>query len=155
SKLMGLPQPAEPVKLFGTTGNDTIVGTTAAEKIWGVPETGTHLGKGTVDRFIGGGGADIFVFGDARGRFYDDGSGRNAGTSDYAVIQGWDSDDRIQLAGTRSAYFQKAVTVGSDSGMGIYHDSNGNGRLDNKDELIGVVKDVTEPVSWTAFDFVS
>ncbi|MBW3560469.1 MAG: S8 family serine peptidase, partial [Proteobacteria bacterium] len=149
------PPPPGPNLIYGTTGNDVVTGTTAADKIWGIPADGTHLGRGTVDRLGGNGGADVFVFGDSRGRFYDDGSGKSAGTSDYAVITDWGSDDKIQLFGTASAYFQKTVTIGSDSGMGIYHDSNGNGRLDTRDELIGIVKDVTTPLGSSAFEFVT
>ena len=149
------PPPAGPNAIYGTTGNDVLTGTTGADKIWGVPATGSHLGAGTVDRLSGGGGADVFVFGDSRGRFYDDGNSRSAGTSDYAVITDWSVDDRIQLSGARADYFQKAVTVGSDSGMGIYYDSNDNGRLDTRDELIGVVKGVQDPLDWSVFDFVA
>ena len=148
------PPPAGPNLIYGSTGSDTLAGTSGADKIWGVPADGSHLGAGTVDRLAGGGGADVFVFGDSRGRFYDDGNSRSAGASDYAVITDWSADDRIQLSGTRADYFQKAVTVGSDSGMGIYYDSNDNGRLDSRDELIGVVKNVQDPLDWAVFDFV-
>jgi hypothetical protein len=38
--------------------------------------------------------------------------------------------------------------------MGLFFDSNANGRLDSRDELIGVVKDVNSPLDWSHFDFV-
>jgi hypothetical protein len=37
------------------------------------------LGKGTIDTLTGGAGDDVFVLGDSRGRFYDDGSARSSG----------------------------------------------------------------------------
>jgi Ca2+-binding RTX toxin-like protein len=155
SKVGTVPPPVETVnEIYGTTSSDTITGTTGADKIWGVPATGTHTGRNTIDTLTGNGGADTFVLGDGRGRFYDDGRGSRSGTGDYAVIKDLGTDDKIQLKGAAVEYIQKAITLNGVSGMGIYHDSNGNGAFDSRDELIGIVEGATQPIEPTQFVFV-
>jgi subtilisin family serine protease len=155
SKVGTTPPPVETVnEIYGTTASQTITGTTGADKIWGVPATGTSLGAGTIDTLIGNGGADTFVLGDSRGRFYDDGRSRYSGTADHAVIKDFGADDKIQLAGTAGSYLQQATSVTGVSGMGIFHDSNGNGAFDSRDELIGIVQGVTAPIDPAQLVFV-
>jgi subtilisin family serine protease len=155
SKVGTAPPKVETInEIYGTTASETITGTTGADKIWGVPGTGTSLGAGTIDTLVGNGGADTFVLGDGRGRFYDDGKSRFAGTGDYAVIQDLGADDKIQLKGTAANYVQKAVSLNGVSGMGIYHDTNGNGVFDTRDELIGIVQGATQPIDPTQLVFV-
>ncbi len=154
SKVGTSPTPA-PTLREGTIGSDTVVGTTGADKIMGVPATGSHSGIGTIDTLIGNGGADLFLLGDnGRGRYYDDGRGRTAGTSDYAVIRDFAADDKIQLDGTAANYVQKAILLNGVSGMGIYHDTNGNGLFDSRDELIGIVQNASQPLDQTSFVYV-
>ena len=119
--------------MSGTSGDDVISG---------VPSSGTTLGRNSVDTLTGNGGNDIFVLGDSRGNFYDDGKLKTAGTSDYALIKDFSSGDRIQVSGSATDYYQHAVTVNGVNGSGIYYDTNHNHVWDNKDELIGVVQDV-------------
>lgn len=136
----GPPPPSGVNNIYGTTASNTIVGTAGNDKIWGIPATGTQLGKGTVDSLTGNGGDDIFVLGDSRGRFYDDGKDRIAGTSDYALIRDFAAGDKIQLAGTQADYVQHLVTLSGVTGSGIYYDTNHNGAWDSRDELIGLVQ---------------
>jgi Ca2+-binding RTX toxin-like protein len=99
-------------------------------------------GRGTIDTLIGGDGADTFVLGTARQRFYDDGNSRNAGYADYALIADFvDGTDRVQL--TKGTYFVADVTVGGVSGTGIFFDNNANRVLDSLDELFGLVANVS------------
>jgi hypothetical protein len=128
-----------PEKLFGTRSAETLQGTSAAEEISGVPSGGTYLGRGTVDTLIGNGGIDLFILGDGRGRFYDDGKAQSSGANDYALIRDFGSDDRVQLAGASHEYTFSRTSVNGVTGLGIYHDSNGNGLWDSKDELIGLL----------------
>jgi subtilisin family serine protease len=144
--------PEAPIARYGSSSSDTIVGTSASEVISGVPAFGNHLGVGTIDDLVGSGGNDVFMLGDARGRFYDDGKGKTAGTSDYAVIRDLNSGDKLQLAG--DGYFQRAISLKGVTGMGIYHDSNGNGAFDSKDELIAVLQGISSPISSESFIFV-
>lgn len=131
----------EPVHIVtGTIRSDVLIGTAAADRLSGVPDSGSNLGKGTIDVLTGGSGSDLFVLGDARGRFYDDGKGSSSGMTDYARITDFGSDDKIQLKGVAANYFQSQVTVNGVSGDGIFHDSNGNGIFDARDELIGLVQ---------------
>ncbi len=141
---IGAPPPPSPTinDIYGTTASDTVTGTTGGDRIWGVPATGTHTGRGTLDTLVGNGGADTFVLGDARGRFYDDGVSRTAGTGDYALVRGFGADDKVQVAGPVSQYIQAQTTLNGVSGVGLYFDGNANGRLDSRDELIGLFADV-------------
>lgn len=142
--LGGSPPPPPPTvnNIYGTTTSNNIVGTTGDDKIWGIPASGSNLGKGTIDTLTGNGGNDIFVLGDSRGRFYDDGKSQNAGTSDYALIKDFNAGDKIQLAGVQTDYLQHSVTLNGVSGSGIYYDSNHNHSWDSRDELIGLVQNV-------------
>lgn len=134
------PPPANTVtNIYGAAGADTIVGTSGNDKIWGVPATGTSLGRGTIDTLTGNNGNDIFVLGDSRGRFYDDGKDKTAGNSDYALIKDFTAGDKVQLSGTLTDYNQAMITLNGVTGAGIYYDSNHNGLHDSKDELIGLV----------------
>jgi hypothetical protein len=106
------------------------------------------LGRGTIDRLEGFSSADTFIFGDKRGRFYDDGNSRAAGTADLAIILDFErGTDKIQVAGPVSSYVFSKTTVtdgiGTVSGIGVYHDTNANGRFDSRDELIGLVANVS------------
>ncbi len=155
ANLLGLT--SSPVnEVQGAAGSDTVRGTAGNDKIWGMPKDGSDLGKGAQDTLIGGGGADIFVLGDERGVFYDDAKARSAGTSDYAIIQDFNraEGDQIQIRGSLASYHQKALTLNGTSGMGIYHDSNGDGKFDSRDELIAFVQNVTTPLTADAFLFV-
>lgn len=137
------PPPTSTINnIYGTSGSNTIIGTTGNDKIWGVAATGTTataLGRGSIDTIKGNGGNDVFVLGDARGRFYDDGSSLSAGTSDYARITDFSTGDKVQLKGVASDYLLRTVTLGGITGVGIYYDSNHNHLWDSRDELIGQV----------------
>lgn len=135
--------------LFGTSSSDTIMGTNFADVLSGVPAGGLDPGRGTVDLIYGRAGDDVFVLGDARGVFYDDGDASSAGRDDYAIIADFASGDKIQLA--KGDYFLVTTTLNGVSGTGIYHDTNG--RFDGNDELVGIVKNVFPP-SMSSADFI-
>ncbi len=134
----------------GKTGSDTVSGTIGNDKIWGMPNSGSDLGKGAIDTLIGSSGADIFVLGDERGMFYNDGKARSAGTSDYAVIEDFNraDGDKIQIRGSLQSYQLRQHDATT---MAIYHDTNGDGKFDSRDELIALVKNTT---SLTSDDFL-
>ncbi len=134
--------------LYGATGSDTIVGTNYADVVSGVPAAGTNLGRGTIDTLYGKGGNDLFVLGDARGFFYDDGNARNAGFKDYAIIADFASGDKIQVA--KGQYFLMTTTANGVTGTGIYHDLNG--RFEATDELVGIVRNIL-PTQLSSADF--
>jgi Ca2+-binding RTX toxin-like protein len=134
------PPPASTAtKLFGTNRPDSIVGTAGDDIICGVPASGTRLGRGNVDTLRGNGGDDLFVLGDTRGVFYDDGRAKRAGTGDYAKIMDFSAGDHVQLKGSAGDYQLKALTIGSTSGIGIYYDTNHDHLWGVQDELIGLV----------------
>ena len=80
----------------GTDGNDSMV----------LADLGNpNPGSGEIDVFIGGSGADEFVFGENGVAYYDDGILEDEGNDDYGLI--WDLDpfvDTIRLAGAASDY---------------------------------------------------
>jgi subtilisin family serine protease len=134
------PTPAPSTSnIYGTIGSDMITGTTGNNKIWGVPAGGTSLGRGTVDTLRGNGGNDVFVLGDARGRFYDDGRSLSSGSTDYAKIMDFNAGDKLQVRGAADDYWLRPITAGGTSGTGVYYDTNNNHVFDSRDELIGVV----------------
>jgi subtilisin family serine protease len=138
------------ITVYGTTASESITGTAYSDVLAGVPATGTNLGRGTVDKLTGLTGNDLFILGDSRGRFYDDGNSKNAGTGDYGLITDFTSGDKIQLA--KGNYFLSSTTLNGVSGTGIYHDSNNSGRFDKADELIGLVQNIA-PSSLSSADF--
>jgi Ca2+-binding RTX toxin-like protein len=86
-----------------TDGSDRITGSSGAETLIGVPTGSTLQGQGSLDRLTGGGGDDLFVLGNAIGRFYDDGT-PGLGSADLALVTDFNAGDRIQLHGVASDY---------------------------------------------------
>lgn len=137
-----------PPPFYGTAANETVQGSPGPDIIYGIPKgdtSTTFLGEGTIDVLRGGGGDDIFVLGDPRGVFYNDGDRRTAGTSDYGLIADFQGGDRIQLSSNASKYWLVETSVNGVSGTGIYLDTDGGNqpKYDSQDELIGFVAGVT------------
>jgi subtilisin family serine protease len=126
------------VVLYGTNRNDVIVGTSYDDTLAGVLQSGSNLGKGTIDQLTGGLGSDLFILGDSRGRFYDDGNNKLSGKTDYAVIKDFASDDLIQLKSGN--YWLSNTTVNGLTGNGLYVDTNVNRLFDSTDEMIALVQ---------------
>jgi hypothetical protein len=122
-----------------TDSNDVIIGTPVAEIITGVPNGSLLRGRGSLDRLTGGGGADIFLLGDAQGHYYDDGA-TGLGTSDLLLITDFTSDDRIQLHGTNAAYRLVSGRHGGNPGVRIDALATTPG---NTPEAIGFVQAAT------------
>jgi hypothetical protein len=132
--------------LWGTSNSDVITGTSGNDRISGVMASGTSpesMGVGQIDILTGGAGADIFVLGDSRGAFYNDGIKNNLGLSDYALITDFTrGEDKLQL---RNGF---SYIIGVSGGnLSLYLDLNRNRSLEttgpNQDELIAVLQGVT------------
>lgn len=140
------PIPNTPQYLWGTTGNDVITGGDGVDYITGVLSSNTtqsSMGVGQIDTLIGGVGSDVFVLGDSRGVFYNDGIKNNLGTSDYALIKDFNrGEDKLQLK-NRNSYMIKVF----DGDLHFYSDQNRNRRLEssgpNQDELLAILEGVT------------
>lgn len=149
--------PAPGITKWGTTGSDAITGTDGNDQLAGVSappsQTSADLGRGQIDTLSGLLGADKFLLGDAtRGVYYNDGSSRSSGSSDYALINDFKSSegDKIQLASGRT-YFTRANSFSGVMSTYIYWDSNNSGSYGSSDELIGIVKGAG---SMTSSDFI-
>ena len=135
-----------PQSLWGTVGSDIITGGDGPDRITGVLPSGTDavsMGLGQIDVLFGGAGADVFLLGDSRGVFYNDGIKNNFGASDYALIKDFNrGEDKLQLK-NRNSYIFNA----SDGNLFVYLDANRNRKLEtigvNQDELIGILEGVT------------
>ncbi|UUR06971.1 Ig-like domain-containing protein [Sphingomonas glaciei] len=140
-------------EIGGTNRSDVLIGTGGIDHITGVG-SGKGLGKGTIDTLTGGAGNDVFVLGDGRGRFYDDGSNRSSGSADYVRITDFSAGDKLQLKGEASDYLQGWINnLQGAPGTGIYHDTNGNGILDARDELVALVQN-HGPLDASSFIYV-
>lgn len=139
--------------VYGTSGNDILVGTSGNDVLSGISSgiTNNTLGKGSIDKLTGGAGSDLFVLGDARGVYYNDGLANNAGMNDYAVITDFSSIDKIQLKG--GSYFLNSLFLNGSTGLGLYWDCNGNGKYDAKDEFVCHLQGLAS-VSTSQFVFV-
>lgn len=140
------PVPTTPQYVWGTTGNDVITGGDGVDYITGASSTGTtqlSMGVGQIDTLIGGLGADVFVLGDSRGVFYNDGIRSNLGTADYTLIKDFNvAEDKIQLKARNSYNFE------SIGGNGYFYLNQNRTRTiekwgPNQEELIAVLEGVT------------
>ncbi len=140
--------------LYGTAGNDTLLGGAGDDRLCGVPATGTALGKGSIDRLTGGAGADKFVLADLRGVFYNDGSAKSNGAKDYAWITDFSRSQGDKLVVGDGTYFFASANVGKTSGAGLYLDTNGNNSWDSRDEMIAFVAGTPAGTMSVALDLV-
>jgi subtilisin family serine protease len=132
-----------PLFLWGTVGSDIITGGDGPDRITGVLSSGTNkesMGVGQIDVLIGGAGADVFLLGDSRGVFYDDGIKSNLGTSDYALIKDFKrGEDKIQLNKKFAYTFE---TINGDGYL--YLNANRTKTIEkwgpNQEELIAVIE---------------
>jgi regulation of enolase protein 1 (concanavalin A-like superfamily) len=122
------------------TGRDIIQGDDTDEFLIAVNPQDAAPGLGEIDVFVGGGGSDVFVLGDADGTYYDDLSGAGEGRGDYAFI--WDfeaGEDAVQLAGVAADYLLTENHAGLTAGTAIWKAGTGT----DADELIGLLNNVT------------
>jgi hypothetical protein len=105
----------------------------------------TINGAGGIDNINAGGGADKIILADAIKQYYDDLNSTTAGTTDYANITGFETQDIIQLAGSPALYRLNVVSGNTE----LYLDKPGS----EPDELIGLIRGVTN-LSLTSDNFV-
>jgi hypothetical protein len=153
--------------IWGTTGNNDLVGGSGRDVMAGVPATGTTLqalGAGQRDNLTGAGGADIFILGDVRGGtpyvLYNSGVAGSVGSSDYVTVMDFNRlVDKLKFVPGR--YFIRNATVNTV----IYWDRNNNGTLNltgsSRDEVIAIIRNVnlgnltitgTNPPAWATFN---
>ncbi|MDD1457444.1 hypothetical protein MEN95_21380, partial [Dolichospermum sp. ST_sed7] len=135
--------------LTGNSGNNILDGAAGNDRLIAVDETSATPGKAEVDTLIGGTGRDRFVLGSFGKVFYDDGDTTNAGTADYALIQGFNiSEDFIELSGAKTDYTLN--TTYSPGNTAIYR----NKPAGEPAELIGLIQGVTG-LNLTSSAFIS
>ncbi|MGB3292621.1 MAG: polysaccharide deacetylase family protein [Phormidesmis sp.] len=133
--------------LIGGTGSDRLEGGSSNDILTGVDPNGVLPGQGEIDVLKGGSGADLFVLGDSKQVYYNDGILNNSGFADYGLIDDFKAGDgdRIQLWDGASNYVLRPSAGSLPKGTAIYLLTSG------VDELIGIVKGVnnlkmTDPV---------
>jgi hypothetical protein len=125
--------------LKGNGGNDRLEGVNGDDIIQGCAGDGAR-GAAEIDQLTGGNGADVFILGDAAGRFYDDGNPVTNGVEGYAKITDFNpAQDKLRLFGPASSYLLGPSPIAGVSGTALFHDSNNNGTLDATDELIATL----------------
>ena len=143
--------------LTGGTKNDVLIGTGGSDILKGMRGSdqlttyeGDDLllgcdplngrGAGEVDQMTGNAGADVFVLGDADGRFYDDGNSATPGYDGYAKITDFNpAQDKLKLHGPASSYLLGPSPIAGVAGTALFYDSNSNGTLEPTDELIATL----------------
>ncbi len=140
--------------LFGTAGSEAMVGTAGADRISGLPQSGSGSGKDSSDLLIGLGGADVFVLGNQSTAFYNDGNNSTAGAKDYAAIADFSVAEGDKIEARAGTYFFSSLSIGKLSGAGLYLDTNNSGVWDAKDELIGFLVGVNPGSVSAAHDLV-
>jgi serralysin len=132
-------------RLFGGEGNDVLIGGTGNDRLVGVNVRGIDPGIGERDRLQGNGGSDLFVLGDGKTAYYDDGDANTVGRGDFALIEDFRRGDRIQLHGQAEDYQLRSISRGT----GVYLDTGA------RPELIGIVQtQVKLSLEGDAFRFV-
>jgi phospholipase/lecithinase/hemolysin len=124
--------------LQGAEGNDTLIGKQASDRLLGEESDdildGTNPqsrnpGMGEIDILNGGKDADVFILGDAANIYY-----QGFNSDDYALIENFSDDDKIQLKGSAEDYvLREDIVVNESSGTAII--------VEETDELIGFVED--------------
>lgn len=127
--------------VIGGGGNDTVVGGAGTDIVIGVDPTSSLAGIFEIDTLVdgvAGAGQNTYVLGNRQTVFYNDTLTFLAGTTDFAVIAGFNAPaDQIQLRGAAGDYRLAASTVPNLPGTAILLT---RGQL--VPELIGVVQGV-------------
>ena len=118
--------------LTGKQGNDMLLGGAGEDILNGTYATSLHPGRGEIDILNGAQNADTFVLGDAANTYY-----AGSGNNDYALIEDFGIDDKIQLKGEAKDYYLAEDTVVNNiSGTAIIAEEN--------EELIGLIKNADD-----------
>ena len=122
-------------KLVGDAGNDLLLGGTENDLLKGGGGNDTLIGTnygnlevqlGEQDTLIGGSGRDLLILGDSDRNFYNDRNPQTEGSTDYALIRGFDeSQDNIQLQGDRSLYRLSFSTYGGTTFANLFYQQPG------------------------------
>lgn len=127
--------------LIGKASSDNLNGGDGVDTLIGVDPQTNQPGLGEIDRLNGGNNSDLFVLGDNRRVYYDDGNAASAGEADYGLILDFSRGDLIVLRGRPSSYrLDETRTLGGQTGTAILLK---NGSSPATDEVIGFVANVT------------
>ncbi|MGJ3246510.1 MAG: beta-propeller fold lactonase family protein [Elainellaceae cyanobacterium] len=135
--------------LIGGHDDDVLEGGKGDDLLIGVRIESLTPGRGEVDTFNGGRGADTFVLGDALGVYYDDGNSVSLGAEDYAYIKDFklNQQDIIRLHGSAGLYELQTSRGNTEI---LYKTSA------QTTELIGVVRNVVGmELSSAAFEYAT
>ena len=121
--------------VYGGVGDDVIHGS-----FYGDPYN-------SVDTLTGGRGSDYFVLGDSSGLFY-----TNSLLDDFANITDFDFlEDKLRLKGSTS-YLTSITSSNNISGLGIFKDNNSSGNVDSNDDLIAIISNKKDYLSFNSIN---
>jgi Ca2+-binding RTX toxin-like protein len=133
--------------VIGGAGNDTVIGGAGNDTVIGVDPTSSLAGIFEIDTLIDGvasGGQNTYVLGNTQSVFYNDTLTFTAGTTDFAVIAGFNAAaDRFQLRGRAADYQLTASTIPNLSGTAI---------VLRKEQLVSEVIAVVQGVAPTSLN---
>ena len=121
--------------VYGGFGNDVIHGSFYGDSF------------NSIDTLTGGSGSDYFVLGDSSGSFY-----TNSLLDDFANITDFDFlEDKLRLKGSTS-YLTSITSSNNVSGLGIFKDNNSSGNVDSNDDLIAIISNKKDYLSFNSIN---
>lgn len=124
--------------LIGGQGNDSLFGLGGRDRLTGIDPNDPQLGRGERDELRGGLDRNLFVLGDERGVFYNDGANNRRGLQDHALITDLNPGDRIQVAGRLNNYVVRQTPDPFTDGVRIFL------KTPRQLELIGIVSNTSD-----------
>ena len=131
-------------EIFARGGNDSVYGGFGNDVIYG-----SFYGdsSNSIDTLTGGSGSDYFVLGDSSGLFY-----TNSLLNDFANITDFDFlEDKLRLKGSTS-YLTSITSSNNVSGLGIFKDNNSSGNVDSNDDLIAIISNKKDYLSFSSIN---
>ncbi|MBW4534137.1 MAG: FG-GAP repeat protein [Pleurocapsa minor HA4230-MV1] len=137
--------------LVGGTDNDLLEGGSGNDTLFGADPNNSQVQVGEQETLIGGEGTDLFILGDKNQIYYDDRNSRTDGSTDYALIEDFNSaQDKIQLKGDRSLYSLSFFADGNGQTLAnLYYLQPGATA-----ERVGILKNVSSNLTLSNSAFI-
>ena len=139
--------------IYGLNGNDEIFARGGNDFVYGGFGNDTIYGSffgdtsNSIDTLNGGRGIDSFILGNNLGSFYS-----NSLLNDFANITDFDFvEDKLKL--NKSFTYLTSITSSQNiNGLGIFKDNNSSGNLDSNDDLIAIISNKKDYLSFNSIN---